>query len=181
MTIQMYWLYLGPAILVLLALYIIYILVFTLLFIGAKGKLKTRRFCLIAIAVPPIGVICFGLMLSAYAAFMDNPITQDRIVGTYRVDSSFYPGANSDWQAQHFYFEVRNDDRFIFYEKLADGRYKTVEGRVEWYNASPDKFRIVMAKPHALIDELPTLYRGNRKFYYVFNSKFGNIFWRKEK
>lgn len=38
---------------------------------------------------------------------------------------------------------------------------------------------MVMDGKHPLIDQYPALYRGNRKFYYVFESKFGNMFYRK--
>ncbi len=108
------------------------------------------------------------------------PITKERIVGTYEIDTNFYPGANAKWQKQHFKFKITEDDKFLFYEKLRDGSYKITEGEMVWYrNSSPMLFRINIDSPHPLIDTYPGLYRGNRKFYYVFESKFGNMFYRK--
>ena len=122
------------------------------------------------------------LVLVARMAYIKPPnMTQDRIVGAYQIDTDFYPGTNAEWQREHFYFKITSDDQFVFFEKLADGSYKTIEGKVDWYNSSPSKFRIVVEQPHPLIDEFPTLYRGKRKFYYVFDSEFGNMFYRKVK
>lgn len=122
---------------------------------------------------------CILLGLALYAYF---PITKDRVVGLYEIDTSFYPGENSDWQKKNFSFEITEDNEFIFNEKLKDGSTKAVRGKIEWYRQStPMLYRIVMNQEHPLIDQYPALYRGNRKFYYVFESKFGNMFYRKVK
>ncbi|MBF7073585.1 hypothetical protein ISG33_09285 [Glaciecola sp. MH2013] len=108
------------------------------------------------------------------------PITKDRIVGSYSIDINFYPGSDATWQKEHFSFEITENDKFLFHEKLKDGNIKTIKGSIEYYrNAPPFLFRIHLEEYHPLIDEYPSLYRGNRKFYYVFESKFGNMFYRK--
>lgn len=119
-------------------------------------------------------------ILIGIALYAHYPITKNRVVGVYKIDSSFYPGKNANWQKEHFYFEITEEDQFLFHEKLKDGSYKTSQGKVEWYRRSPPMlYRIVMASEHLYIDQYPALYRGNRKFYYVFQSKFGNMFYRK--
>lgn len=119
-------------------------------------------------------------ILIGTALYSHFPITKDRIIGVYEIDKSFYPGPNADWQKEHFYFEITDDSEFLFHEKLNDGSIKTVQGKIDWYRTSPPMlFRIVMEDEHPSIDQYPALYRGNRKFYYVFESKFGNMFYRK--
>jgi len=120
------------------------------------------------------------LMISGVFLYSYFPITKDRIVGEYEIDTSFYRGTNAEWQKEHFKFEITSEDKFIFFEKLADGSYKKTEAEVEWYrNSPPMLFRLILKSPHELIDTYPALYRGNRKFYYVFETKFGNMFYRK--
>ncbi len=151
----------------------VYTLIHSIRFIKTREMKHLRSLGLLWI-VP--GVL-IGLVL--YARF---PITKERIIGTYKIDTHFYPGKNADWQHKHFFFEITKDDQFIFYEKLKDGNYKKDIGEVVWIRHShPMLYKIVMDKPHPLIDAHPALYRGNRKFYYVFQSKFGNMFYRKVK
>lgn len=115
-----------------------------------------------------------------FSLYSHFPITKERVIGTYEIDNRFYPGKNSDWQKDHFFFEITKGNEFIFNEKLKDGSIKTVRGRVEWYRDKPPMlYRIIMDNEHPLIDPTPVLYRGKRKFYYVFESKFGNMFYRK--
>ncbi len=138
---------------------------------------KTRK----VIYLKKLGVIwVLPSILVGLALYAHFPITKERVVGLYEIDSSFYPGRNSDWQKEHFTFEITKDDKFLFNEKLKDGSVKTVQGVIEWYRESPPMlFRIVMEQEHELVDQYPALYRGNRKSYYVFESKFGNMFYRK--
>lgn len=139
--------------------------------------ITNKQYCnllkLIPIWSPPALIV--GLYL-----YHHYPITKERIVGTYKIDTSFYPGQNAKWQHAHFHFQITDDNQFLFYERQKDNTYKVTQGDIEWYRGSPPYlFRINMKEKHPLIDELPSLYRGNRKFYYVFDSKFGNMFYRK--
>lgn len=124
-------------------------------------------------------IVCISvLLLTVRSLYNYYPINRDRIVGVYRIDTQFYPGSNADWQYDHFSFEIQENDNFIFREKLKDGSIKIKKGRVEWYRrSSPMLFRINI--DHDLVDKYPALYRGNRKFYFVFETKFGNMFYRK--
>ena len=140
---------------------------------------KTRKAIFLKILM---AVWVFPAILIVLALYNHYPITKERIVGLYEIDENFYPGENAAWQKQHFSFEITIDNEFLFYERLKDGTTKTVRGKIDWYRRSPPMlYRIVMEHEHPLIDEYPALYRGNRKFYYVFESKFGNMFYRKVK
>lgn len=121
-------------------------------------------------------------LFTLFVAYHYYPIDKGRVVGVYRIDADFYPGENADWQKELFSFEITENDEFIFREKLKDGSFKETMGKVVWLRqSSPMLFSIMIDTKHPLIDENPTLYRGNRKFYYVFDSKFGNMFYRKER
>lgn len=129
-----------------------------------------------------IAGIWFLPFILIVAAIINKPVSLSKndIVGTYEVDSEFYPGDNADWQKQLFSFVITENDEFWFFERLADGSYKQIKGDLQYYrNAHPMLYRIVLDHPHKLIDEYPTLYRQRFGFYYVFDSAFGNMFYRK--
>jgi len=122
----------------------------------------------------PVCLFIFGAINSL------KSIDKSDIVGTYEVDKEFYPGSNAKWQNSLFSFVINEKDEFFFYEKLADGNFKVIEGKIEFYrNSNPALFRIVVSSPHKLIDIYPALYRQKFGFYYVFESAFGNMFYRK--
>jgi hypothetical protein len=147
----------------------------TILFTFKYIKTRHNRYAKALMAIWFLPAMLIGVVI--YQSF---PITKDRIVGSYSIDTNFYPGSNANWQKEHFSFEITENDEFLFYEKLEDGSIKTIIGKVEYFRESPPMlFRIRLNEPHPLIDPYPSLYRGNRKFYYVFESKFGNMFYRK--
>ncbi|MBU2881494.1 hypothetical protein KO525_08910 [Psychrosphaera sp. B3R10] len=124
--------------------------------------------------VLPVFSICFTMLNGL------KSIDKSDIVGTYEVDKEFYPGTNADWQNNHFSFVINENNEFFFYEKLADGSFKVVESKVEYYrDHNPALFRLIVPEPHKLIDSNPTLYRQKFDFYYVFDSAFGSMFYRK--
>ena len=121
--------------------------------------------------------IIIGFVLYSY-----YPITKDRVIGLYEIDNNFYPGPNANWQKEHFSFEITKEGEFLFKEKLKDGSVKVSSGKIHWYRKSPPMlYRIFMREEHPLIDTYPALYRGKRRHYYVFETKFGNMFYRKVK
>lgn len=155
--------------------FVLFVAILTLIY--AWKYYKTRELAYLK----KLGLIwivpCILLAVGLYTYY---PITKERVVGLYKIDTGFYPGDNAEWQKKHFSFEINEKDEFLFYEKLNDGSVKTTKGKVVWFRRSPPMlFRIEMEHTHPLVDEYPTLYRGNRKFYYVFDSKFGNMFYRK--
>ena len=148
-------------------------LIYILKYVKTRDKLYLKTLGIIWV-IP-------GLLIG-FALYAHYPITKDRVVGKYEIDNSFYPGVNANWQKELFTFEITSEDKFLFNERRKDGSTKTIQGKIVWYRRSPPMlFRIVMEEYHPLIDEYPALYRGNRRFYYVFESKFGNMFYRKVK
>ena len=151
------------------------LLILTIIFIFKFVRTRHNRYIKVLMAIWFLPSILIGVVV-----YQDFPITKERIVGKYSIDTNFYPGSNANWQKEHFSFEITHNDEFLFYEKLEDGSIKTISGRLEYIRVSPPMlFRIRLDEQHALIDPYPSLYRGNRKFYYVFESKFGNMFYRK--
>ena len=127
-----------------------------------------------------IPLIFFGVL--AFLAWVSSPVqvTKDTIVGCYEIDDSFYNGPNAQWQKKHFRFEVKDNDTFIFYERLADQTDKPFKGKLKWANGHPEKWSVTMQDRHHVVNKYPTLYRGQSGFYYVLRSaKFGNMFFRK--
>lgn len=123
------------------------------------------------------------MVIGSWGVYGWCDIPKNRIYGKYKIDRSFYPGKNAEWQHELFHFEIAENDNFIFYEQLADGSYKKTEGVIVWYRrSSPFLFRIetrdgkLLDTP--LIDPFPSLYRGCCRFYYVFESEYGNMFYR---
>ncbi|MEO0425392.1 MAG: hypothetical protein AAF184_23870 [Pseudomonadota bacterium] len=123
-----------------------------------------------------------GAIVAFYWAYnYVNDVPRWRLNGCYRIDQSFYPGENAEWQRAHFAFEVTADREFYFYERLKDGAVRTTrEGMVHFYrDTAPHLFSIEIDARHPLVDPHPSHYRGRLRFYFVFESAFGNMFWRK--
>lgn len=156
-------------------LFVLSIAIYTFINVWMYVKTREKVYLKSILSVGVFVCVVVGLYFYGY-----NPITKDRVVGVYEIDNRFYPGENADWQKEHFSFEITEDSEFLFNEKLKDGSIKTIRGKVDWYRVSPPMlYRIVMEREHPLVDEHPSLYRGNRKFYYVFETKYGNMFYRK--
>jgi len=135
---------------------------------------KLRQHFVVGMAAT-LACLVIGLFLYHYAQ-----VPKWRIPGCYRIDRSFYPGSNADWQYRLFQFEITPNHEYLFHERLGDGSVKTTMGRVVYYrNSPPFLFRIEGGSLHSLVDEYPSHYRGNFRFYFVFETRFGNMFWRK--
>ena len=155
--------------------FVLVVSLITIKYIWRYARTKESRHLKKLAAVWVLPFFLIGIAMYAY-----YPITKDRIIGVYEIDNGFYSGSVADWQKEHFSFEITQDSKFLFHEKLEDGNIKTIRGKIDWYRQSaPMLFRIIMDNEHPLIDQYPALYRGNRKFYYVFETKFGNMFYRK--
>lgn len=126
----------------------------------------------------PFGLISV-LVFSSWFFGLTN-VDKEKIIGKYAVDERFYPGSNADWQKKHYRFEVRPNDTFVFFERLADGSEKEYTGRIKWANERVEKWSISMDSPHHVVPKHPVLFREQFGFYYVFKTKkFGNMFFRK--
>ncbi len=111
-------------------------------------------------------------------------LDKEDIYGEYIVDRTKYPGAQSDWQYNHFRFKITPEHQFIFEEIEQDSLVKTYQGTVTFLEGYKQP-RIVIGVDtprHYVIDPRPTLYRKPFAFYYVFKSpKVGNVFFTKGK
>lgn len=131
-------------------------------------------------------VLCGGLSMLfgvvSYINHSNRPIKLQKkdIVGLYQIDTSFYPGKNAKWQHKHFKFRITKDDSFIFSIKSNSGKTTNLRGKVLWRLGPPDLWTIKMnGSSHHILQSPPTLYRGHDRFYYVFESDWGNVFFRK--
>ncbi len=123
------------------------------------------------------------IILNLIVDYNRTPIrlTKNDIVGEYRIDTTFYPGANAKWQYDHYKFYITNKDSILFVEMKEKEIPRTIhKHKIKYSNIPPNLWSIVADTTHHIIRNQPTLYRGHYKFYYVFHSeKFGNMFFRK--
>ncbi|MFM2385835.1 MAG: hypothetical protein RL660_592 [Bacteroidota bacterium] len=113
-------------------------------------------------------------------------LSKEDYYGSYIVDRSYFPGKQSDWQYNHFRFEINEDDTIYFYETDNDKIVKTYVGHVATspqaaYNSA--RLIVKMFQPtHHIVSSDPTTYRDAWDFIVVFNSpKFNNVFFKKGK
>lgn len=128
--------------------------------------------------------LTFGVfILGSIADHYRTPIrlTKQKIVGEYRIDTTFFPGKNANWQFNHYKFYITDKDSILFVVMKENGIPRAIyKHRIKYSDGPPDMWSIVADSTHHIIRNQPTLYRGHDKFYYVFESdKFGNMFFRK--
>lgn len=108
------------------------------------------------------------------------PLSKKDIIGNYRIDKHFYPGRNTNWQYDHFRFTITSTDSIYFFITRKDTVIKIMKQKLVYFGGPPDLWRIEGDSLHHIIKHPPVLYRGHKKFYYVFHSAhYGNIFFRK--
>lgn len=114
--------------------------------------------------------------------FTDKTVVDsDDIYGAYVIDRSKYSGKQSDWQYDHYRFEITKQDSFLFDVTDKEKIIKTYKGKV--VNANKGRIVLKMDSPTIkIIADTPTLYRNTFSFYYVFHSKYyNNVFFKKAK
>lgn len=135
-----------------------------------------------------LGGICFAalLIIIGYTInFFTSKMTVERddVYGWYVIDRSKFPGAQADWQYEHYRFEITKTDSIKFYVTKRNYIIIVYQGPVD---ISPDGVIVPMIdypmgfpKYHVL-SQNPTLYRQPFSFYYVFESSlYGNMFFTK--
>ncbi|WP_224997033.1 hypothetical protein [Cesiribacter sp. SM1] len=149
------------------------------------GFIFTRKKGLLKLLGIVWGLLILLIIVGTISDYYRRPIrlTKNDIVGTYRIDTSFYPGENARWQYEHVKFQITEDDEFILTVMQDDNNYKELHGQVVWSSGPPDLWTVKMDDTtHHIVESGPTLYRGHDRFYYVFeSSKWNNMFFRKEK
>lgn len=127
----------------------------------------------------------FGLlMLSEIARFLTAKTILEKkdYYGEYIVNRDYFPGKQSDWQYEHFRFEIKDNDSIYFYVTDKASILKTYRGIIT--TIKPDRSErlvIHMEQPtHHIVMENPTTYRSAWSFFLVFHSsKFNNLFFKK--
>ncbi|NQZ90183.1 MAG: hypothetical protein HRT54_21685 [Colwellia sp.] len=158
----------------------LWMIVLTIKYLWHFYKTKNKQF-LYKFSVLWLTPICFISLLMLFAWFNGlTHVDKQRIVGSYEVDTKFYPGKNANWQKEHFRFEITEDNKFYLFVRLADKSENVYQGYVKWANETPEKWSITMDNPYHIIDKHPVLYRSKFDYYYVFRTqKFGNMFFSK--
>ncbi len=102
--------------------------------------------------------------------------------GSYTIDKTFFKGKQTDWQFDHFRFEIKENDSIYFYVTNKEKIQQTFPGVITTLKPySSERLVLNMAQPtHHILTSNPTIYRDNHDFYLVFNSpKFHNLFFAK--
>lgn len=129
-----------------------------------------------------LALICLSAIIQVFTTKMK--VRKRNIYGKYVVYRSKFPGKQSDWQYNHFRFEITKQNELVFYQTEKGIIIKKDSIKVsflEQYHSD----RLVISgdtNRHHILSQNPTLYRNIGSFYYVFNSpKFGNMFFKKGK
>lgn len=106
--------------------------------------------------------------------------------GEYVINRDYFKGEQTDWQYNHFRFEITDKDSIFFYVTDKEKVLKTYRGTIKTtdprnYNSA--RLIIEMEEPtHHILTSNPTTYRSAWDFYLVFKSpKFYNVFFKKGK
>lgn len=137
-----------------------------------------------------LGIILLGvlsLILTSGIVRWANSKTildQEDYYGEYIINRDYFKGKQTDWQYNHYRFEITKQDSIFFYVTEGDKIVKTYRGVIKTvtpYNSA--RLIIEMEKPtHHILTGNPTTYRNAWDFYLVFNSqKFHNVFFKKGK
>ncbi|MFN3195683.1 MAG: hypothetical protein ACE364_07045 [Chlorobiota bacterium] len=104
--------------------------------------------------------------------------------GEYVINRDYFVGEQTDWQYNHFRFEITDEDSIFFYVTDKEKILKTYRGTIITTTSySSARLIIAMEQPtHHILSSNPTTYRSSWDFYLVFeSSKFYNVFFEKGK
>lgn len=162
---------------------IIYVLgPFTCLFLLIWAFTRNRLFAYLVLAVwlLVLGTI-FCIRIIHFLT--DKTVLKKKdFYGTYVIDRNYFPGKQSDWQYDHFRFEIKENDSIYFYVTEHEKILKTYKGVIRTpMGYKSERLNIVMDEPtHHIMAENPSIYRSAWSFYLVFHSsKFSNVFFKK--
>ena len=135
-----------------------------------------------------IGIIWAGIIGFIIISVFINSLTAKKILnkndyyGTYVINRKYFKGKQTDWQYNHFRFEISKADSLFFYVTNKENIIKTYYGKISTSKAyESERLTIEMDTPtiHILKTD-PTIYRSAWNFYLVFNSeKFKNMYFKK--
>ncbi len=104
--------------------------------------------------------------------------------GEYVINRDYFKGKQTDWQYNHFRFEITKEDSIFFYVTEGEKIIKSYRGKIKTSTPySSARLIVQMEQPtHHILKRNPTIYRSAWSFYLVFNSdKFYNVFFKKGK
>lgn len=139
-----------------------------------------------------VGVIWLGILglilLSGIVQWLTSKteLDKDDYYGEYVINRNYFKGEQTDWQYNHFRFEITDNDSIFFYVTDKDQILKTYRGTIKTTNTRnyrSARLKIEMEQPtHHILTSNPTTYRSAWDFYIVFKSPiFNNVFFEKEK
>ena len=129
----------------------------------------------------------FGLVfLSGIIQWLNSKteLEKEDYHGEYIINRDYFEGEQTDWQYEHFRFEITEEDSLFFYvtdrEKILKKFRGTIKTTAPYRSA---RLIIEMDEPtHHILSSNPTTYRSAWDFYLVFESpKFHNLFFEKGK
>ncbi|GEO07462.1 hypothetical protein AAE02nite_51260 [Adhaeribacter aerolatus] len=134
-----------------------------------------------------LGIIGLVVLVSALNWLTSKTeLDKEDYYGEYVINRDYFKGKQTDWQYNHFRFEITDQDSIFFHVTDKEKILNTYRGTVRTTNPinyHSDRLIIVMEKPtHHILTSNPTTYRSAWSFYLVFNSpKFHNVFFEKGK
>lgn len=137
-----------------------------------------------------LGFICLGIFglvfLSGIIQWLNSKteLEKEDYHGEYIINRDYFEGEQTDWQYEHFRFEITEEDSLFFYVTDKEKILKTFRGTIKTtapYRSA--RLMIEMDEPtHHILSSNPTTYRSAWDFYLVFESpKFHNLFFEKGK
>ena len=137
-----------------------------------------------------LGFIWIGIFGLVLLAGITREVTskmelgKDDYYGEYIINREYFKGTQTDWQYNHFRFEITEQDSILFHVTDNEKTLKTYRGTIKTTTPySSARLILDMEQPiHHILTSNPTTYRSTWSFYLVFNStKFHNVFFKKGK
>ena len=129
----------------------------------------------------------FGLFLLGTIVKLltdQKTIKRKHYYGEYVINRDYFKGKQTNWQYDHFRFEIKKNDSIYFYETDKEKIIKKYRGAIKTTDPSQygsERLIINMEQPiHHIMTSNPTTYRSAWSFYLVFHSdKFNNVYFKK--
>ena len=137
-----------------------------------------------------LGLIWLGfiglVLLSGIAGWLTSKtqLDKDDYYGEYVINRDYFKGEQTDWQYNHYRFEITEEDSIFFYVTDKEKILETFRGKIT--TTTPyDSARLIIEmeqSTHHILTSNPTTYRSTWDFYLVFKSpKFHNVFFKQGK
>lgn len=134
-----------------------------------------------------LAILMLVLLLSLIKLFTSKKeLEKSDYYGEYIIKREFFKGKQSNWQYNHFRFEIKENDSIYFYVTDKEKILETFRGSINTTDPKTyisERLIIEIEEPiHHILTSNPTTFRETWDFYLVFNSpKFSNVFFEKGK